>query len=71
MKPTEDAERILALAWNDAQLYGITNFEQVGRALGNLALGLIQTNVGLRATYIKLEQVEALIKRQGRAPGQK
>lgn len=71
MKPTEDAERILKLVWNDAQLHGITNFEQTGRALGNLALGLMQMNVGLRATYIKLEQIEALIKRQGQPPGQK
>jgi hypothetical protein len=39
--------------------------KHLGRVLGNLTLGLINMSVGLRATYIKLEEVEALIGRQG------
>jgi hypothetical protein len=61
-KPTETAERLLSLAWNQSN--EITDFEHLGRVLGNLALGLMNISVGLRATYIKLEEVEALIRRQ-------
>jgi len=62
-KPTELAEHLLKLAWNQSN--EITDFEHLGRVLGNLTLGLINMSVGLRATYIKLEEVEALIRRQG------
>ncbi|HAF13956.1 MAG TPA: hypothetical protein DCK99_09715 [Blastocatellia bacterium] len=58
-KPTELAEHLLGLAWSQSN--EITDFEHLGRALGNLSLGLINMCVGLRATYIKLEEVEAEI----------
>jgi hypothetical protein len=62
-KPTELAEHLFGIA--QSQAYEITDFEHVGRVLGNLALGLINMSIGLRATYKKLEEVEAQLKRQG------
>jgi hypothetical protein len=68
-KPTELAEHLFGLAWSQAN--EITDFEHVGRVLGNLALGLTNLSVGLRATYQKLEEVEAQIKRQSGPFGKK
>jgi len=71
-KPTEDAESLFRTAR--------TNFmtsagkPEAGKDLKSFALsmglealaqGLIYLSVGLRATYIKLEEVEGLIRRQG------
>lgn len=61
-KPTELAEHLFGIAQSQAN--EITDFEHVGRVLGNLALGLINMSIGLRATYKKLEEVEAQLKRQ-------
>ena len=50
------------------------NFErmkdQTGLSLGltQMVRGLKELSVGLRATYIKLEQIEALLKREGGMP---
>lgn len=66
-KPTELAEHLLGIAWNQAN--EITDFEHLGRVLGNLSLGLINISIGLRATYMKLQEVEALIRRQAGPQG--
>ncbi|PWT88925.1 MAG: hypothetical protein C5B55_12270 [Blastocatellia bacterium] len=58
-RPTELAEHLLSLAWSQAR--EVTDFEHVGRVLGNICLGLINISVGLRATYIEVEQLEYTI----------
>jgi len=40
-------------------------FTALGMGLSHLAQGLADLSVGLRATYQKLEEIEALIKPQG------
>jgi hypothetical protein len=42
--------------------------EQMAWGLAQLATALGHLAIGVRATYIKLEQVEALIKNPGRPP---
>lgn len=60
-RPTELAEHLFGLAWSQSN--EVTDFEHVGRVLGNITLGLVNMSVGLRATYLKLEQLEAEIER--------
>ena len=57
---SESAERALKLAFGKPQ--GIDAL--TAHAVYCIAEGLGSLSVGLRATYIKLEQVEALLKRQ-------
>jgi hypothetical protein len=43
--------------------------DDVIMVLNQLAQGLSSMNTGLRATYMKLEQIEAQIKKQQQLPG--
>ena len=68
-RPTEQAEAKLFSAQRNFEI-ALGRGEQFHISmmligLGQLAEGLRATNKGLRATYVKLEEVEALIKRQG------
>jgi hypothetical protein len=66
MSPTENAEMQFRLALQ--QVVNLSGSGQPGSALSPSLVGLMQglghMAVALRAIYIKLEQVEALIKRQ-------
>lgn len=55
-KPTELAEHLFGLAWSQSNQ--VTDFEHVGRVLGNITLGLVNLSVGLRAIYMKLAELE-------------
>ncbi len=63
-KPTELAEHLLTNALMASR--EITDFEHLGRALEQLIMGLRSMSVGLRATYMKLEEMEAELKKIGR-----
>lgn len=66
MTPTQQAEWYLQTAvdnFNDATLTGRQQTIAIG--LQQMAAGMKQMSVGLRATYKKLEDLEALIKRPG------
>jgi hypothetical protein len=39
---------------------------KLGTGLGNLAQGLEKLSIGLRATYLELEEVKRLLQHQGR-----
>jgi hypothetical protein len=62
-RPTEDAEHHFALARNAAANAVLTSpadsdLVVTGHALANIAIGLTHLSVGLRATYMKLEEIE-------------
>jgi hypothetical protein len=61
MRPTEMAEINLDLAFNFAQGTNPTLFDVTG-VLNQLAQGLSSMKRGLRATYMKLEEIEQEIK---------
>jgi hypothetical protein len=60
MTPTQQAESL----FQRANLMFILEPPQPDLGLGELAEGLKHMAVALRATYMKLEELEALIKRQ-------
>jgi hypothetical protein len=69
--PTNEAERYFTQAQNSFTrgLLGTTNpdvRDQVAR-LSNIAQGLGNLAVGVRATYLLLEEVKTLLERQARA----
>ena len=74
-KPTEMAQMFFSFAANAAfpgilQKNGIEP-KELANVLHKIAAGLEEMAIGLRATYIKLGQIEALIKSQigpGRGP---
>jgi len=73
-KPSEMAERFFSLAANAAfpgiQKGGLSPNDHAN-VLHKLAAGLEQMAIGLRATYMKLDEIEALIKGSGLGTRQK
>jgi hypothetical protein len=67
-RPTEEAQTYFALA---NRMFGhlVTSqgdMAKLGTGLGNLALGLEKLSIGLRATYLELEEIKRLLQHQGR-----
>ena len=68
-RPTDEAQTYFQLA---NRLFGhlVTSssgdMAKLGTGLGNLAQGLEKLSVGLRATYIELEEVKRLLQQQRR-----
>lgn len=67
MRPTEMAALNFRNAGRKA-LLGASTLEDIAMAVGYLAQGLEDMNTGLRATYMKLEALESLIRGPG-GPG--
>ena len=65
-RPTEEAQAYFALA---GRLFGhlVTSSGDMGKlgtGLANLTIGLEKLSVGLRATYIELEEVKRLLQQR-------
>ncbi len=66
MTPTQQAESYLQTAIDNFYNASLTGRQQtVAPGLQQMAAAMKQMSVGLRATYQKLEELEALIKRPG------
>ena len=63
MRPTETAKLLFSQAFMFST--GTPSIETVTMVLNQLAQGLDAMNTGLRATYMKLEEIERQIKAQG------
>ena len=64
-RPTDQARDFFASAVLAASTYKSTkNDAELGEAVKKLAQGLFFEAIGLRATYILLEEVKALLQRQ-------
>ena len=63
-RPTELAEHLFTNAFNAS--HDISDFEHVGRVFEQMLLGLRAMSVGLRATYMKLEEMEAQLQKVAR-----
>jgi hypothetical protein len=63
IKPTDMARMQFRGAWNSIVVTK-GEPERVRTCLAMLALGLEQLSIGVRATYMKLEEIEALLKKQ-------
>jgi len=72
-RPTEKAINKLEIAKNTARNFTVAHprhdLNFLCMAVGDLADGLQDMNTGLRATYILLEEVKAMLIRQNSAPG--
>jgi hypothetical protein len=67
-RPTEEAQTHFVLA---NRLFGhlVTSSGDMGKlatGLGNMAQGLEKLSIGVRATYIELEEVKRLLQQQRR-----
>ena len=70
-KPTQEAEQYFEYAsmWADRVVRGAmegkndsNNIASIAMALTNVAYGLAHLSVGMRATYMKLEEIERQLK---------
>jgi hypothetical protein len=62
VKPTDMAKIQFHSAWSCISLNGEP--ENVRTCLAMMSQGLESLSIGLRATYMKLEEIEALLKKQ-------
>ena len=62
MRPTEIAKFMFNMA-QDTTASGPDDFSKVVNVLNQMVQGLNAMNTGLRATYMKLEEIERQIKR--------
>ena len=66
-KPTSQANFQFDMAFHNTNLNADRKKDpaDIQGTLNHISQGLAALSTGLRATYIKLEQIEALIRRQG------
>ena len=63
VKPTDMARMQFRLAWSSIA-FASNDPENFKTCLAMMAQGLESLTIGLRATYMKLEEIETLLKRQ-------